>query len=41
MPKKSFISPEEICSSVDFLISDAARNMTGQQIVLDGAWTAR
>lgn len=41
MPKKSFISPEEICGTVNYLIGDAARNMTGQQIVLDGAWTAR
>ena len=41
MPKKSFISPEEICSTIDYLISPAARNMTGQQMVLDGAWTAR
>jgi 3-hydroxybutyrate dehydrogenase len=41
MPKKSFISPEEICAAVDYLVSPAARNMTGQQMVLDGAWTAR
>ena len=41
MPKKSFISPEEICGTIDYLASPAARNMTGQTIVLDGAWTAR
>ncbi|MFL0796757.1 MAG: 3-hydroxybutyrate dehydrogenase [Cellvibrionaceae bacterium] len=41
MPKKSFISLEELSGSVSFLISDAAKNMTGQTIVLDGAWTAR
>jgi 3-hydroxybutyrate dehydrogenase len=41
MPKKSFISTEELCGSVGYVISDAARNMTGQTLVLDGAWTAR
>ncbi len=41
MPKKSFISLEEICGTVGYLIGDAARNMTAQTMVLDGAWTAR
>ncbi len=41
MAKKSFISPAEICGTIDYLLSPASRNMTGQQIVLDGAWTAR
>lgn len=41
MPKKSFISLEEICGTVGYLVSDAARNMTAQTMVLDGAWTAR
>ena len=41
MPKKNFIQLEEICSAVDYLISDGARNMTGQQMVLDGGWTCR
>ncbi len=41
MPKKSFISLEELCATVGYLISDAARNMTAQTMVLDGAWTAR
>ncbi len=41
MPKKSFISPAEICGTIDYLASPAARNMTGQTVVLDGAWTAR
>ncbi|GAB2189367.1 3-hydroxybutyrate dehydrogenase [Sessilibacter sp. MAH1] len=41
MPKKSFISIEEMCGAVDFLLSPVARNMTAQAIVLDGAWTAR
>ncbi len=41
MPKKSFISVEEMCGAVDYLLSPVARNMTAQTIVLDGAWTAR
>ncbi|GAA6167672.1 3-hydroxybutyrate dehydrogenase [Sessilibacter corallicola] len=41
MPKKSFISIEELCGAVDYLISPVAKNMTAQTIVLDGAWTAR
>lgn len=41
MPKKAFIEMSELCASVGFLLSDAARNMTGQTLVLDGGWTAR
>lgn len=41
MPKKAFIEMSELCASVAFLLSDAARNMTGQTLVLDGGWTVR
>ncbi|CAN5451321.1 3-hydroxybutyrate dehydrogenase [soil metagenome] len=41
MPKKAFITVEEVAGTVDFLMSDAARNITGQTIVIDGGWTAR
>lgn len=41
MPKKAFITIEEIAGAVDFLMSPAARNITGQAIVMDGGWTAR
>jgi 3-hydroxybutyrate dehydrogenase len=41
MPKKAFIEMSELSASVNFLISDAARNMTGQTLVLDGGWTIR
>ncbi len=41
MPKKAFITIEEVAGTVDFLLSAAARNITGQTIVIDGGWTAR
>lgn len=39
MPKKVFITVEEVAATVMFLISEAARNITGQTIVIDGGWT--
>jgi 3-hydroxybutyrate dehydrogenase len=41
MPKKQFITPEEVAATIEFLASHAARNITGQTIVIDGGWTAR
>lgn len=41
MPKKSFISLEELGETAVFLMSNAARNITGQTMILDGGWTAR
>jgi 3-hydroxybutyrate dehydrogenase len=41
MPKKTFISIAEIAATIEFLISDAARNITAQSIAIDGGWTAR
>ena len=41
MPKKSFIEMDELSGAVSYLISDAARNMTGQEMVLDGGWTVK
>lgn len=41
MPKKAFIGLDEINGTVEFLLSDVARNITGQAIALDGGWTAR
>jgi len=41
MPKKVFITMEEIAGAVVFLVSDAARNITGQTLTIDGGWTAR
>ena len=41
MPKKAFISMEELVGTTLFLSSSAARNMTGQALLLDGGWTVR
>lgn len=39
MPKGVFIGIDELCGISGFLISDSAKNITGQQIVVDGGWT--
>lgn len=41
MPKRRFIAMDEIAGAVDYLLSDAARNVTGQCLVIDGGWTAQ
>lgn len=41
MPKKCFITAEEVAGTIEFLLSPAARNITGQTIVIDGGWTIR
>ncbi|WP_334013197.1 3-hydroxybutyrate dehydrogenase [Alteromonas sp. S167] len=41
MPKKQFISVEELADTAAFLMSNSARNITGQTMILDGGWTAR
>jgi 3-hydroxybutyrate dehydrogenase len=41
MPKKRFITIEEVAATIEFLASHEARNITGQTIVIDGGWTAR
>ena len=39
MPKKAFISFGELGGTCEYLLSPAAKNMTGQTLVLDGGWT--
>lgn len=39
MPKGKFITPEEVAATIEFLATSAARNITGQCIVIDGGWT--
>lgn len=41
MPKKAFVTVEEVAAAVEFLAGDLARNITGQTITIDGGWTAR
>jgi len=41
MPKRSFVTIEEVAATVEFLASDMARNITGQTITIDGGWTVR
>jgi 3-hydroxybutyrate dehydrogenase len=41
MPKKAFITFEEVAAAIDYLMSPHARNVTGQAIAIDGGWTAQ
>jgi 3-hydroxybutyrate dehydrogenase len=41
MPKKAFIEILELAQTAHFLIRSAAKNITGQTLILDGGWTAR
>ena len=41
MPKHAFIGIDELAGITQFLISPAARNITGQTLVVDGGWTVR
>jgi len=41
MPKRAFITFEEIAAAIEYLVSHNARNITGQTITIDGGLTAR
>ncbi len=41
MPKGAFVTFEEIAGTIEFLAGAAARNITGQTIVMDGGWSCR
>lgn len=41
MPKRVFIGLDEIAGIIAFLTGPAARNVTGQTLVVDGGWTVR
>ncbi len=40
-PSQSFVTPEQLGELTVFLCSDAAAQMTGSSLVMDGGWTAR
>ncbi len=39
MPKRRFVTVEEVAATVEFLAAGTACNITGQCIVIDGGWT--
>ncbi|WP_437193807.1 3-hydroxybutyrate dehydrogenase [Planctomicrobium sp. SH527] len=41
MPKKCFITIEEVAATAEFLMQPLAKNITGQAITIDGGWTAQ
>jgi 3-hydroxybutyrate dehydrogenase len=41
MPKKAFITFEEVAAAIEYLMSPHACNVTGQAIAIDGGWTAQ
>jgi 3-hydroxybutyrate dehydrogenase len=40
-PSKEFVTPDQIGEAAKFLASDAAAQMTGATITMDGGWTAQ
>ena len=40
-PSKSFVTPEQLGELAVFLCSDAAGNMRGVALTMDGGWTAQ
>ena len=41
MPKRVFVTTPEMAETAAFLMTAHARNITGQEIVMDGGWTVR
>jgi 3-hydroxybutyrate dehydrogenase len=41
MPKNAFIGIDELAAAAAFLLTNEAKNITAQALVIDGGWTAR
>jgi 3-hydroxybutyrate dehydrogenase len=41
MPSGAFVEVDHIAQTVMFLLSEAAGQITGQPIVMDGGWTSQ
>lgn len=41
VPTGQFAEPEEVASIVTFLCQDSSKNITGQDVRIDGGYTAR
>jgi NAD(P)-dependent dehydrogenase (short-subunit alcohol dehydrogenase family) len=41
IPMRQLATPEDVAAAVVFLVSDAARMITGDSLRVDGGWTAR
>lgn len=41
MPKKVFITYPEIAAAANYLIGDAARNISGHNLMIDGGWSVQ
>jgi 3-hydroxybutyrate dehydrogenase len=41
MPKNAFIDIDELAAAAAFLLTNEAKNITAQALVIDGGWTAR
>lgn len=41
MPKKVFVTVEEVAAAIEYLASPLACNVTGQTITIDGGWTSK
>ncbi len=41
MPTHACVAIEEVGALVEYLAGDAARNITGHSIPIDGGWTAQ
>ena len=40
VPQKEIVEPEELAQAILFLCSESARHITGNNLMVDGGWTA-